>query len=157
MKNIKNIALLAVVASILSPAFAADSTQALNISTTVEPSCVMTMPTDLSLNYNTVWSTNGFHVKMICTVNTSYNIDISAGKSGVESARYLQNANGDKLNYNMVQFNGSSYVPWGSGINSMFGIGTGEVKEVSASFTIPDNQYVSPGTYTDTLTVNLVY
>lgn len=151
----KAIVLAASIIALSGTAFAGSSTSNMNISTEVEASCVLDFPASVSFNYDPKLANEEaltFYVQ--CTKGTPYNMSLSAGKSGVETARALENSFGEKLSYKISAMDG---MDWGSGANSMSDVGYGTRFENTVFLRTSVNEYVRPGIYTDELTVTMTY
>ena len=105
-------------------------------------------------------------VTVNCTKGTPFNTELTAGTTTTSSiAQRLLNdgAAGDTLQYNLYT-TASLTTPWGTtiGTNTVAGVGTGMGTALTQTVygnvvDSPANQAVPPGTYTDTITVNVAY
>ena len=104
-------------------------------------------------------------VSVSCTKSTAFNTELTAGTTtGTTIAqRLLNDGAGDTLQYNLYTTAGLS-TPWGTtvGTNTVAGTGAGMNTPVVQTVygQLVDsaaNQSVPPGTYSDTITVNVAY
>lgn len=155
MKKIKKTIAALALSAVFLPAFAGDMTSELNIVAQVAATCVMGVPANIPLAYNPKAElVNDIIYDVTCTKGTAFTLNLSAGKSGIENARFLDNGSGEKVNYSVEYVNGSA---WGSGANAFSSIGSGNKETFSGVLRIPRSQYVTPGTYVDNLTVTMTY
>jgi spore coat protein U-like protein len=104
-------------------------------------------------------------VSVSCTLSTPFNTELTAGgTAGTTIAqRLLSNGSGNTLQYNLYTTSGLS-TPWGTtvGTNTVAGTGAGMGTPVVQTVygQLVDsaaNQAVPPGSYSDTITVNVAY
>jgi spore coat protein U-like protein len=104
-------------------------------------------------------------VSVSCTLNTPFNTELTAGTtSGATIAqRLLSNGSGNTLQYNLYTTSGFT-TPWGTtvGTNTVAGTGAGMGTPVVQTVygQLVDsaaNQAEPPGSYSDTITVNVAY
>jgi spore coat protein U-like protein len=123
-----------------------------------------------NLNFGTYTPTGGAlavnsTVSVSCTVSTPFNTELTAGTtSGTTIAqRLLSDGSGDTLQYNLYTTSGFT-TPWGTtvGTNTVAGTGAGLSTPVVQTVygQLVDsaaNQAEPPGSYSDTITVNVAY
>ena len=122
----------------------------------------------LTFNYTpgTGVATNNSNITVNCTKNTAFTTALTAGTTtGTTIPQRLLNdgAAGDTLQYNLYTTSGLTTI-WGTtvGTNTVAGTGAGMGTAVTQTVygQVVDsaaNQAVPPGTYTDTITVNVAY
>ena len=90
---------------------------------------------------------------------TSYLFELSSGSSGDERNRKAKSIDGNSLNYkvNLVNIEDSVDSPLGAGANGVSLVGKGTMQTNQVIFIFPPNQFVAPGTYTDTLKMTVTY
>jgi spore coat protein U-like protein len=88
-----------------------------------------------------------------------FTLGISAGASGTATQRYM-NASGQHLKYNIYS-NSLGTAILGDGLNGAPTLGYAGLLSIGTSFTaygvIPAGQYVTPGPYSDTITITVSY
>jgi spore coat protein U-like protein len=148
-------------------ASAATATNTFTVTATVNATCKVS-----AANLTFVYTPGGGNVAnnttvtVNCTKGTPFNTELSAGLSaGSTIGQRLLNdgATGDTLQYNL--YTTSSFgTPWGTTIPtntvSATGAGMGTAVTQTVYGQVPDspaNQAAPPGTYTDTITVTVVY
>ena len=114
----------------------------------------VTNPTDTVANSS---------VKVVCSKGVGYNVTLSGGLSTDPTARQMAlSTNPDeRLNYSILINDGATEFNWGtdegqklvqSGVQNDEGTKTFNIKAV-----IPGSQFVTPGSYSDTLTATINY
>lgn len=95
-----------------------------------------------------------------CTKGTAFNVGLSTGISNNFSSRYMAlNDNSDQLNYNIYFDNLYNNILGDGNENTTLinDIGTGNDQTFTLFGKIPTGQFVSPGTYSDLISVTLSY
>ena len=106
-------------------------------------------------------------VTVNCTKGTAFHTELTAGTTGGSTIaqRLLNDGAGDKLQYNLYRDAGLTLV-WGmtDGTDTVDGVGAGMGVAQAVSQTVygqvidsAANQLEPPGTYSDTITVNVTY
>ncbi len=103
-----------------------------------------------------------FNVQVACTglsSNLSYDIKLSSGNSGNINTRKLLNGT-EQLVYNI--YTEASYTSiWGDGITGNAVVGTAvaptDTKNHTGYAIIPHSQAITPGLYSDNITITLTY
>lgn len=156
----------AVTAALIVPlaTVAQSPTTTFKVTTNVQASCQVTA-NDLSFgNYSPNASTDNkaqSDLRVTCSPNVQYNIALNAGTgTGASIDNRKMTFGGSTLSYQLYRT--SSRNPnevWGDtvGSNTMQGNGTGTPQTYPVYGTIPANQLVPPGTYVDTITVNVLF
>jgi spore coat protein U-like protein len=154
----------AVVAVLLcaSPAHAASGTGQFNTTVTVVNNCSIDAA-DLAFgNYS---ASSGFPMSasttlsVTCTSTVPYTVAMDGGVSGQPAARAMNDGASHTLNYGL--YTTSAYAtPLGDGTNAtstLAGVGTGLAQSLTVYGRIPASQFVTPGSYSDRITVTVAY
>ena len=147
-------------------ASAATATTTFTVTATVNTNCkVSAAPLTFTYAPGGGAATNNTTVTVNCTKGTGFDIALTAGSTaGTTAAQRLLSATaGDKLQYNLYSA-ATSGTPWGVtvGTDTVHGTGGGMGTAVTQTVygQVVDsvaNQGIPPGTYTDTITVNVTY
>jgi spore coat protein U-like protein len=96
-----------------------------------------------------------------CTLNDPYTVGLSAGDSGVETARYMEGKNASNKLYYALSSSSSMSPNWGitNGAQSGTGAGTSSptVFQVYGQITAAQAAAAAVDNYTDTITVTVTY
>ncbi len=112
--------------------------------------------------FNLTDTSSTFNIQVTCSglaSNLSYDIKLNAGNSGNINTRKLLNGT-EQLVYNI--YTEASYTSiWGDGITGNTVVGTAvaptDTKNHSGYAIIPHSQAITPGAYTDNITITLTY
>jgi spore coat protein U-like protein len=149
-------------------ASAGTATTTFTVTATVNTNCkVSAAPLTFTYAPGGGAATNTTTVTVNCTKNTPFDTALTAGGTAGSTVaqRLLSDASGDKLQYNLFS-SASSSTPWGVtvGTDTVHGIGGGMGVPQAVTQTVygsvidsAANQAIPPGTYTDTITVNVTY
>ena len=147
----------------ISPAFAAIQTTSMLISVNVMPDCIITAtPLVFGLyNPNAVTSTKSIsRLKVLCTLNTPYNIaiDQGAGDSATTRLRMMSGPGAKAIQYTLSQ-NPTHTINWGNtvGVDTVGGNGRGVPQYIIVYGEIPAKQNVTPGAYRDVVNVSIIF
>ena len=151
---------------------AGTATATLNVTATVISACSVSVPTNVAFgNYNPASGspTNATGtLNVTCTSSTPYQIAMDAGANASTAnnttTRRMQAAGSRYLPYSLYLDSGHTTI-WGDGnnssslypTNSTYANGTGVAQSYSIYGQITANQYVAPGSYSDTVTVTVTY
>jgi spore coat protein U-like protein len=95
-----------------------------------------------------------------CSNTTPYNIGLNAGTAtaATVSTRKMAGPGGQLLAYSLFQ-DSAHTTNWGNtaGTDTVASIGTGAVQDFTVFGRIPASQFVSAGSYSDTITVTLTF
>ncbi len=93
-----------------------------------------------------------------CTSSTAYTIGLNAGtgSGATVTNRILTGTGGVHIGYSLFS-DSSRLVNWGLISNTVPGIGNGATQAITVYGRIAAGQPVTPGTYTDTITVTITY
>jgi len=110
-------------------------------------------------NYTGALNTSTSTVSVTCTDGTTYTVGLSAGLAtgATVTSRSMQNGSA-LLNYGLYS-NSTHTTNWGntSATNWVSGTGNGAAQPLTVYGQIPAAQYVTAGSYTDTITVSVTY
>jgi spore coat protein U-like protein len=98
-------------------------------------------------------------VTVTCTSGTTYTVGLGPGLATGATVTTRQMQNGTNLlNYGLFS-NGTWTTNWGNTLatNWVSGSGTGVAQPLTVYGQIPAGQYVTPGSYTDTIAVTVTY
>ena len=98
------------------------------------------------------------NISVTCTNTTGYSVALDAGTTsgGTTAVRKLTAGGTDTINYTISQDAGHS-TNWATGGSAQAGTGNGASQTLVAYGNIAAGQFVTPGNYTDTVTVTLTY
>ncbi|HKE44672.1 MAG TPA: spore coat U domain-containing protein [Steroidobacteraceae bacterium] len=139
-------------------------TTTFKVTTNVQASCQVSA-NDLNFgNYSPNAATRNdaqSELKVTCSPNVQYNIALNAGTSAGASIDTRKMTFGSStLNYQLYRTSSrNSNEVWGDtvGSNTLQGNGTGTQQSYPVYGSVPAGQLVSPGTYIDTITVNVLF
>ena len=94
-------------------------------------------------------------ITITCSRNAVYYVGLSGGNSGSVTARTMQYGTA-KLNYGLYS-NSTHTINWGNtaATNWVTGTGNGRAQTLTVYAQLPAGQYVTPGSYTDSITVTV--
>jgi spore coat protein U-like protein len=94
-----------------------------------------------------------------CSSGTSYHVGLSAGTATGATVTTRQLQNGTALLSYALYSNTGRTTNWGNtaATNWVSGTGTGVVQQLTVYGQLPAGQYVTPGSYTDTITASVTY
>jgi spore coat protein U-like protein len=99
-------------------------------------------------------------VSVTCTNATPYTVGLSAGAASgaTVSARKMTGPASGLLSYSLFS-DPSRTLNWGQtvGSDTLTGTGNGAIQALTVYGQTPAGQYVSPGSYTDTITATITY
>jgi spore coat protein U-like protein len=134
------------------------ATTTFGVSATVLKDCVVSATALGFGNYTGAVNSAQSAVTVTCTNSTTYTVGLDAGLGGgTVSTRQMQNGT-TKLNYGLFS-NATWTTNWGntSATNWVSGTGNGAGQVLNVYGQIPASQYVTPGSYTDTIAVTVTY
>lgn len=152
--------ILASIATVPAPVLAYTQTTTYNVTSTVTATCLIS---GSSLGFGS-YSGSSINaqttVSVQCTNGTTYNIGLNAGTaSGASvSTRAMTGPGGATLNYAMYQDTNHT-TNWGNtvGTDTVAGTGNGNSQSISVYGQLPASQFVTPGSYSDTITATVTY
>ena len=175
MKTITRLALAAILAAFAVPALAAPNgttTGNMTVTATVAPKCLFISAAPL--NFTTTYDasakvTGSTSFTFYCTKSTAWYVNLNTGANAanaVGTTRAMANGTTDYLSYELYTDAGDTNV-WSptatSGATVASGTGTGgtgaglTANSVNVYGAIPAGEYVTPGSYTDTVLVTVNY
>jgi spore coat protein U-like protein len=135
------------------------ATAQFSVTATIVKDCTVSATTLAFGNYTGAVKTSTSTVSVTCTSGTTYTVGLSAGLAtgATVTTRKMQNG-AALLNYGLFTNSGHT-TNWGntSGTNWVSGTGSGSAQGITVYGQIPAAQYVTPGSYTDTITVSVTY
>ncbi len=134
------------------------STQSFTVSASVQATCSISANALAFGTYAGASVTASSSLSVQCTNTTPYTVGLSAGTTSgaTVTSRLLAGSGGQTLAYNLFSDSGYTTI-WGSTSNAVSGTGTGAVQSLNVRGQIPGGQYVTPGSYTDTITATITY
>lgn len=138
---------------------AASTTASLASSATVAAYCTVSSG---SLGFGTysasAASTATATVTATCTNTTTYTIALDKGTNGASETTRVMKAASSAATLSYGIFSDSGYTTnWGTSAGSQSGTGNGSAQPFTAYGKVPSGQFVTPDSYTDTVTVTLTY
>ncbi len=146
-----------------SPASAATTASAsttFTVSATVQATCLITANPLAFGTYTGLAANATTTIAVTCTNTTPYNVGLDAGltSGATVSTRQMKGPGTDVLNYGLYQ-DSTHATNWGStvGTDTETGTGNGSAQSLTVYGQVPANQYVTPGSYSDTITATVTY
>ncbi|HEX7389293.1 MAG TPA: spore coat U domain-containing protein [Acidiphilium sp.] len=144
----------------LTSARAATATTTFAVTATVQATCTVTATNLAFGTYTGVVDDASSTVSVTCTDTTPYNVGLNAGTAtgATVTTRKMTGPSTSLLGYGLYQ--DSAYTKnWGQtvGTDTVAGTGTGAVQDLTVYGQVPAGQYVTPGAYSDTITVTVSY
>jgi spore coat protein U-like protein len=142
----------------LQGAYATTTTASMSNSATVAAYCTVSTGNLSFGTYNgTAAAPTTATVSLTCTNSTAWSVALDAGTTsgGTEAVRKLANG-ANTLNYTISSDAGHT-TNWGTSSGAQTGAGNGSAQTLTAYGNIASGQFVTPGSYTDTVTVTLTY
>jgi spore coat protein U-like protein len=129
------------------------------VSATVVATCTITANPLAFGNYTGVVNNASSILSVTCTNTTPYNVGLDAGTTSGATVTNRSMVNGAvKLNYKLTKDSGYT-TNWGNtvGTDTTAGTGSGSAQSLTIYGQIPASQYVTPGSYSDTVTASVIY
>ncbi|MGO9317989.1 MAG: spore coat U domain-containing protein [Terracidiphilus sp.] len=148
-------------ASTTANAQANPATTTFGVSATVLKDCIVSAAAMGFGNYSGAVDTPTSTVTVTCTNTTTYTIALNAGTTSgaAVNARLMAGPSGATLAYALYS-NSAMTTIWGDGTHStstVGGTGSGSAQPYTVYGQIAAGLYVTPGSYTDTITVSVTY
>lgn len=154
-------------AGFVSPAFAADVSDTLDLQVEVMNECVIDVQdfsTQITGWSNEVNNVNAGNVTVACNLGTTYSIAIDANGQhfglgagdGGDSRRSLADGEGEFLSYDIFQ-DAAMTIPWADGAFTVAGVGTGSFQQYPYHLSFYAPNLVTNGVYNDADPVTLTY
>jgi len=143
-----------------SRAFGTTATTTFGVSATVLATCTVSATAMAFGNYSGVLITGTTStITVTCTNTTTYNVGLSAGLSTGATVTTRKMVNGAALlGYSLYRDSGLTQ-NWGVtiGTDTASGTGNGAAQPITVYGQVPAGQYVTPGSYADTITATVTY
>ena len=144
----------------LSSSPAATATATFQVSATVQATCLISAN---ALGFGTYTGTQtdaSTTISVTCSNGTSYSVGLDAGTASGASVttRQMGGPSGATLNYALYRDSGRSQ-NWGTtiGTDTTSGTGNGSAQTLTVYGRVPASQYVTAGSYSDTITATITY
>ena len=142
------------------PASPTTATTTFTVSASVTATCLISATTLSFGSYTFVVASSTSTISVTCTNGTTYNVGLNAGAASgaTVTTRQMGATGGGLLNYSLFQDSAHS-TNWGNtvGTDTLAGTGNGSAQSLTVYGQIPANQYVTPGSYSDTITATITY
>lgn len=156
------VASIFVVGSCLSPtvAEAATTSSTFNVTATVQATCTVSA-TNLAFGvYTGVQGTGTTAISVSCTNTTAYQVGLNAGTTSgaTVTTRQMAGPSSAVLSYALYR-DAARTQNWGNtaGTDTVSGTGDGMTRSITVYGAVPAGQFVSPGSYSDTIVVTVTY
>jgi spore coat protein U-like protein len=129
------------------------------VSATVLKDCTVSATSLTFGNYTGAVNSAQSAVTVTCTNSTTYTVGLGTGLATGATVTTRQMQNGSALLSYGLFSNATWATNWGntSGTNWVSGTGNGTGQALNVYGQIPAGQYVTPGSYTDTISVTVTY
>ncbi len=138
----------------------ATATTQFTVTATIAKSCSVTATNLAFGTYTGVLINSTSTISATCTNTTPYNVGLNAGLATGATVinRSMTGPAAALLHYKMFSNSGHT-TNWGNtvGTDTLPGTGSGATQPLTVYGQVPAGQFVSPGSYTDTITVNVTY
>lgn len=141
-------------------ASAATATTTFAVSATVQATCLVSATPMAFGTYTGAVVNSTSTISVTCTNTTTYNVGLSAGLASGATVTTRQMAGPSSALLNYALFSDSSRsVNWGQTVNTdtVAGTGNGGAQALTVYGQAAAGQYVTPGTYGDTITATVTY
>ena len=142
--------------------YAASVTSTLTTQVTIAAACTINAAAALNFGSQSVLNANADQtgtLQIQCTNTTNFNIGLDAGMgAGATVANRKMTSGGNTVNYSLYSDSGRSIV-WGStvGTDTVAAAANGASQSFTLYGRIPAQAAPAPGTYSDTVTVTIMY
>jgi spore coat protein U-like protein len=130
-----------------------------NVTANVQATCLIAA-TPLNFGtYDGTLNNKTSNVNVTCTNTTPYNVGLDAGTASGATVTTRKMVNGaNTLSYSLFS-DSAETKNWGNtiGTDTVTGTGNGTSQALTVYGQIPASQYVTPATYSDTITATLTY
>lgn len=156
------LSLIGIVTSSVSPlsAYAAVAPSTMNVSATVLPTCLITLEQLACGIYTGTVSDISTTIIMTCSNTVPYAVALDAGTASDATVmtRRMTGATGAYLAYALFRDAGRT-LNWGvtAGADTVAGTATGNAQSLTVYGRIAASQFVTPGSYADTVTATVTY
>jgi len=142
------------------PASATTATTSFSVSATVQATCLIS---GNNLGFGTYTGSAiavSANLSVTCTNGTTYNVGLNPGTAtgATVTTRAMTGPGGATLSYGLYQDSGHS-TNWGQtvGTDTKAGTGNGSAQTLTVYGNLAAAQYVTPGSYSDTITATITY
>jgi len=137
------------------------ATATFSVTANVTTTCNINSTTNINFgNYAGTVLTSTGTIQVTCSNAVPYNIGLNAGTGAgaTVTARKMSGPAADLLSYGLFQ-DAAFTTNWGDtiGTDTVAGTGTGAAQSYTVYGQLPGGQFVSPGTYDDTITTTLTF
>jgi spore coat protein U-like protein len=144
-----------------APAFATTNvTTTFAVSATVQSTCLISATALAFGTYTGAVDNATSTVSVTCTNTTPYNVSLNPGTAtgATVTTRKMGGPGGALLNYSLFSNSGMT-TNWGQtiGTDTVTGTGNGSAQAITVYGQVPASQYVTPGSYSDTITATVTY
>lgn len=135
------------------------ATTTFGVSATVLKDCIVSATALPFGNYTGAVNNATSTVTVTCTKSTTYTVGLNAGLTGASVTARVMTSGANTLNYSLCSDSAACATNWGNTLatNWVTGTGTGAAQALTVFGQIPAAQYVTPGSYTDTISVTVTY
>ncbi|WAT01884.1 spore coat protein U domain-containing protein [Rouxiella chamberiensis] len=133
-----------------------------NVTATVVKQCTVTASGNINLgsvNSTALNTTSSNSLSVTCSNRTPYTVGLVPSNGSTTGAGVMSSTapNNDKVGYQLSSTPGPNGTPWGNtALNYVAGTGIGTATSYNVYATVPSANY-TPGSYADTVTVNVTY
>ena len=135
-------------------------TTTFGVSATVQSTCLISASALAFGTYTGVVDNATSTVSVTCTNTTTYNVSLNAGTAtgATVTTRKMTGPSAALLNYSLFSNSGMT-ANWGNiiGTDTVAGTGNGSSQAITVYGQVPASQYVTPGSYADTITATVTY
>jgi spore coat protein U-like protein len=142
-----------------STAMATVASNTFQVSATVAATCLIS-PNNLGFGtYSGVQVETTTTISVTCTNTTTYNVGLDPGQASGATVTTRQMQNGSNLLSYALYSDAGYSTNWGQTVSTdtVAGTGNGSAQTLTVYGKIPAAQYVTPGSYSDTVTATVTY
>ncbi len=142
-----------------APASAATATTTFQVTATVVATCLISGNTLAFGNYTGVQLDGTTTLSVTCTNTTPYNVGLNAGTATGATVTTRKMVNGANLLAYALYSDTGRTTNWGNTVSTdtVPGTGNGSAQTLTVYGRIAAAQYVTPGSYADTITATITY
>lgn len=152
--------ILAGAGALATPVLATTATTTYNVTSTVQATCLISGNSLGFGNYSGSLVSISTTLSVQCTNGTTYNVGLNAGTASgaTVTTRAMGGPGGATLNYALYQDSGHS-TNWGQtvGTDTEAGTGNGSAQTITVYGQVAASQFVTTGSYSDTITATVTY
>jgi spore coat protein U-like protein len=136
------------------------ATTSFPVTATVQATCTVSATSLVFGTYASTLLSSTSTISAICTKTTPYNIGLNAGTAtgATVTNRSMKGPSASLLHYKLFSDSGHT-INWGNtvGTDTVYKTGSGATQILTVYGQVPAGQFVTPGSYADTITVTLTY